>query len=43
MDDKIYNYKEKGKQIQNNQLNLKKTKNFFKKDIQYISNKLSLK
>ena len=29
MDDKIYNYKEKGKQIQNNQLNLKKTKNFF--------------
>ena len=33
MDDKIYNYKEKGKQIQNNQLNLKKTKNFFKKDI----------
>ena len=33
MDDKIYNYKEKGNNFQNNQLNMKRTRNSFKKDI----------
>ena len=33
MDDKIYNYKEKGNNFQNNQLNMKRTRNSFKNDI----------